>query len=142
MVSENEGGNPVVIEGCVIGWYQLSSMPLHTPGVSRRDGHLWIERRRRERCYCPRGQYFCRIEPDAAHGSALTAGMNPRPAGCVASRTTTIWMRRVRQNNPTGKSLLIFRNGVKPQNKKYFAFPEGQNRAYLLPSRPDQRGVS
>jgi hypothetical protein len=42
---------------------------------------------------------------------------------------------------PTGKSLLVYRNRVKPQNKKYFAFPEGQIRAYLLPSRPAQRGV-
>jgi hypothetical protein len=27
----------------------------------------------------------------------------------------------LRQINPTGKSLLIFRNGVKPLNQKYFA---------------------
>jgi hypothetical protein len=27
---------------------------------------------------------------------------------------------------PSGKSLLIFGNRVKPQNQKYFAFPEGQ----------------
>jgi hypothetical protein len=26
---------------------------------------------------------------------------------------------------PSGKSLLIYRINVKPQNKKYFAFPEG-----------------
>jgi hypothetical protein len=28
----------------------------------------------------------------------------------------------LRQINPTGKSLLIFRNRVKPQNQKYFCF--------------------
>jgi hypothetical protein len=44
----------------------------------------------------------------------------------------------VRQSNPTGKSLLIVGSRVKPQNKKYFAFPEGRNRAYLSPSRPEK----
>jgi len=32
----------------------------------------------------------------------------------------------LRQINPTGKSLLIFRNGVKPRNQKYSAFAVGQ----------------
>src|SRR5258708_8906744 len=32
----------------------------------------------------------------------------------------------LRQINPTGKSLLIFRNGVKPRNQKYSAFAAGQ----------------
>jgi hypothetical protein len=31
-----------------------------------------------------------------------------------------------RQIDPSGKSLLIYGNLVKPRNKKYFAFPEGQ----------------
>jgi hypothetical protein len=44
--------------------------------------------------------------------------------------------------DPTGKSLPICGNRVKPQNKKYFAFPEGRNKAYLSSSRPDKRGVS
>ena len=51
-------------------------------------------------------------------------------------------MSRVRQNNATGKSLLIYGNRVKPQNKKYFAFPEGQIRAHLWTSRPGTRGAS
>ena len=34
--------------------------------------------------------------------------------------------RRQRQNNPTGKSLLIFRNRVKPGKQKYSAFAVGQ----------------
>ncbi len=45
-------------------------------------------------------------------------------------RATTIWMRRVRQNNPTGKSVLFLRNRVKPkilQNQKYFCFHEARN---------------
>jgi hypothetical protein len=50
--------------------------------------------------------------------------------------------RKTRQIDPTGKSpLLIFGNSVKPQNKKYFAFPEEKIRAHLSPSRPDKRGV-
>jgi hypothetical protein len=49
---------------------------------------------------------------------------------------------RVRQINPTGKSLLISRNHVKPGNKKYSAFAVGQNSATSLPVSPDERGVA
>src|SRR5713226_7211078 len=47
----------------------------------------------------------------------------------------------VRQNNPTGKFLRNFGNSVKPQNKKYFAFPEGQIRgtSIAIPSRSEGR---
>src|ERR1700704_4979200 len=46
-----------------------------------------------------------------------------------------------RQIDPTGKSLRIYRNHVKPQNKKYFAFPEGQIRgiSIAIPSRQEGR---
>ena len=40
-------------------------------------------------------------------------------------------MWRVRQNNPTGKSLLIYGNRVKPQNQKYFALSEAKSVAHL-----------
>src|SRR5258708_37725206 len=45
------------------------------------------------------------------------------------------------QNCPTGKSVLICRNHVKPQNKKYFAFPEGQIRgtSIAIPCREEGR---
>jgi hypothetical protein len=46
-----------------------------------------------------------------------------------------------RQNNPTGKSLLIFRNTVKPDNQKYSASPAGQISGMNLPVSPDERGV-
>jgi hypothetical protein len=36
----------------------------------------------------------------------------------MASQIRTIGLRQI---NPTGKSLLIFRNRVKPRNQKYFA---------------------
>ena len=39
------------------------------------------------------------------------------------------------------KSLLIYGISVKPRNKKYFAFPEGQISATSHASRPTQRGV-
>jgi len=50
-------------------------------------------------------------------------------------------MRCVRQSNPTGKSLLVIGNLVKPQNKKYFAFPEGRNSgiSVAIPSREEGR---
>ena len=38
----------------------------------------------------------------------------------------------LRQISPTGKSILIYGNHVKPKNKKYFAFPEWQIRAYIF----------
>jgi hypothetical protein len=39
---------------------------------------------------------------------------------------------------PTGKSLLIFRNRVKPRNQKYFASPLTQIRCISKPSWPDR----
>jgi hypothetical protein len=36
----------------------------------------------------------------------------------MANQIRTIGLRQI---NPTGKSLLIFRNRVKPRNQKYFA---------------------
>jgi hypothetical protein len=45
-----------------------------------------------------------------------------------------IWAFGLRQINPTGKSLLIFRNRVKPRNQKYSAFAVGQ----ISASRPLQ----
>ena len=44
-----------------------------------------------------------------------------------------------RQNDPTGKSLLIVGIRVKPKNQKYFCLPERKSGAYLWPSRPTQR---
>ena len=38
----------------------------------------------------------------------------------------------MRQIDPTGKSILIFRNHVKPRNKKYFAFTEIKIRGICL----------
>jgi len=48
---------------------------------------------------------------------------------------------RLRQINPTGKAFLIYRNDVKPENKKYFCFHSAQLTAHQEPSRPAQRGV-
>ena len=49
---------------------------------------------------------------------------------------------RVRQNNPTGKSVPIFGKHVKPRNKKYFCLPERQIRCICLaiPSRSEGVG--
>jgi hypothetical protein len=48
---------------------------------------------------------------------------------------------RLRQSNPTGKSLPIVGSRVKTQNKKYFAFPEGRNSgiSVAIPSRQEGR---
>ena len=44
----------------------------------------------------------------------------------------------IQQVCPTGKSLLIFRNRVKPRNQKYFASPLTQIRCISKPSWPDR----
>jgi hypothetical protein len=46
----------------------------------------------------------------------------------------------LRQINPTGKSLLIFRNGVKPRNQKYFCFHLTQISSLIRPVSSHQRG--
>jgi len=48
----------------------------------------------------------------------------------------------LRQINPTGKSLLIFRNRVKPRNQKYFASRLTQIRCISFPVSSHSRGVS
>src|SRR5258707_9229398 len=44
----------------------------------------------------------------------------------------------LRQINPTGKSLLIFRNRVKPRNQKYICFHLTQIRCISIMSRPSE----
>src|SRR5215204_6220941 len=46
------------------------------------------------------------------------------------------------QFNTTGKSLLIFRNRVKPRKQKYFAFPEGANQCICSAIPAHTRGAS
>src|SRR5213075_1048050 len=58
------------------------------------------------------------------------------------SKRNRNFARRVRQSNTTGKSLLIFRNRVKPTNKKYFASVVGQISDLNPPVSPDKRGGS
>src|SRR5258708_21436008 len=64
-----------------------------------------------------------------------------RPMHCVALFAKTKIAARLRPIGTTGKSLLIYRNRVKPQNQKYFAFPEGQIRgtSIAIPSREEGR---
>jgi hypothetical protein len=45
-------------------------------------------------------------------------------------------LNRIKPFCPSGKSLPIFRNRVKPQNQKYFAFPEMKIMALVASSRP------
>jgi hypothetical protein len=66
--------------------------------------------------------------------------MDSGPAPSGASRNDEK-IERNQQDNPTGKSLLIFRNRVKPRNKKYFAFAVGQISGMNLPVSPDKRGA-
>jgi hypothetical protein len=46
----------------------------------------------------------------------------PRGSSDLLAMANQIFAFGLRQINPTGKSLLIFRNGVKPRNQKYFCF--------------------
>jgi hypothetical protein len=53
----------------------------------------------------------------------------------MANQIRTI---EVRQTDPTGKSLLIIRNRVKPRNQKYFCFRPTQISCISSPSRPER----
>jgi hypothetical protein len=57
----------------------------------------------------------------------------------MANQIRTIELRQI---NPTGKSLLIFRNGVKPRNQKYFASYPTQISSLICAVPCPQRGVS
>jgi len=57
-------------------------------------------------------------------------------------RVTKEKFERNQQKSPTGKSLLIFRNRVKPQHQKYSSFAVGQISDLNLPVSPDKRGGS
>ena len=50
-------------------------------------------------------------------------------------------MANVNLANRVFATILFFGIVVKSQDKKYFAFPEGQIRTISTPSRPTQRGV-
>jgi hypothetical protein len=65
----------------------------------------------------------------------------PTLQSCVALRARTKSKSHLRQSNPSGKSLLIYGNRVKPQYKKYFDFPEGRNSgiSVTIPARSEGR---
>ena len=65
-----------------------------------------------------------------------------RMRNCRSGMTEKI--ERDQQNGATSKSLPIFGNNVKAQNKKYFALSEGQIRgiSIAIPSRPEGRSRS
>ncbi len=65
-----------------------------------------------------------------------------RMRNCRSGMTEKI--ERDQQNGATSKSLPIFGNNVKAQNKKYFALSEGQIRAIstAIPSRSEGRWPS
>jgi hypothetical protein len=56
-----------------------------------------------------------------SYGGQLAEPVTGGVMDCVASPATTNYPFRLRQINPTSKSLLIFRNNVKTRNQKYFA---------------------
>jgi hypothetical protein len=58
----------------------------------------------------------------------------------LAREKKFVW--RIKLVCPTGKSILIFGNHVKPKNRKYFAFPEGQIRTISIAILLHQEGRS
>ena len=62
------------------------------------------------------------------------------PAPRVTCDASTNSSPTLRQINPTGKSLLIFRNTVNPENQKYSASLKTQIRRSMLPVYRDKRG--
>ena len=63
---------------------------------------------------------------------------------CAARRTTADYsgLRVHVKSAPTGKSLLIFRNAVKPRLQKYFCFLPTQISSLIRVSGLDKRGVA
>ena len=66
-----------------------------------------------------------------------------RPAVSRLARKDNV-SEQVRQSNPTGKSLLIFGNSVKPQNQKeskifLFSFNANHFTSIAIPSREEGR---
>ena len=60
----------------------------------------------------------------------------------LACCTSTDFLEAFQRNYPTGKSLLIFRNRVKPRIEKYFAFHVGQITGICFANPAHTRGVS
>jgi hypothetical protein len=64
------------------------------------------------------------VAPRAAFYSSPKQSTPAKASGtaeCFATLAMTNYGFRLRPIDPTGKSLLIFRNRVKPRNQKYFA---------------------
>jgi hypothetical protein len=72
----------------------------------------------------------------------MSAGLSALELEVIAACLS--WVVRSGTKNipfvPTGKSLPIFRNNVKPRKQKYFAFPEGQIKALVGSSLPTRGG--
>src|SRR3989442_3274674 len=58
------------------------------------------------------------------------------------ARVRAILLNPIELICPSGDSLRIFGSRVKPQNQKYFAFPEGANQCIYLTNPARTRGVS
>jgi hypothetical protein len=63
-----------------------------------------------------------------------------RRMDCFACARNDEFIQHLRQSSPTGKSLLIFRNYVKPENQKYSASLLTQISCSILPVYRDKRG--
>ena len=66
----------------------------------------------------------------------------PGPAVIAPSKAGGFPVTGFAESRPSGKSLLIFRNRVKPENQKYSAFAVGQISGMNPPVSPDKRGGS
>jgi hypothetical protein len=64
------------------------------------------------------------------------------PLGDLPAMANQIRTIELRQINPTGKSLLIFRNGVKTLLQKYFCFRLTQISSLIRPVLSRKRGVA
>jgi hypothetical protein len=77
------------------------------------------------------------VEPDG-----LAAGFPPQAFSSNMPCSQQLICEPIQQIHPTGKSLLIYRNIVKPLAKRYFCLSEFKIRLYVSLSRPIQRGVA
>ncbi|MGH6711040.1 MAG: hypothetical protein ACREEK_18960, partial [Bradyrhizobium sp.] len=67
-----------------------------------------------------------------------TEEMTPLGPNSFTGKAVFWKISRISVRCPTGKSILIYGNGVKPRNQKYFALSESRSMADIVrPARPE-----
>ena len=89
------------------------------------------------------GSFSHRLHPERGCALARRLEDGRKYRYCVAPRASEILRRALRQNNPTGKSLRIFRSSSQARESKIFRLTCRANHHYkLAPSHPNEGRVA